>query len=388
MRSRGDRARRSRGVTLVGLATTVLATTVVVAAFFGNELRAQDYDPQFMKVLIDRVGAVGVTYYEGALHNKGPFEPFVYRAASFLTSDDGYWFAISAFVLVAAALSAGAVTSTARAAGTSRLVAAAVGGGLFVHLTLTPADYSGVLYSRNITTAVLATAWMLALASWPWTASVGRRLGAAGAVGVLLGLCVQTLVTAVFAAAVVAAVTLLRIRREHRAEWRRATAVLVGCGAATVLAPFVWYALRGKFAEFWGGWWIYGRYQSSGLGRSLFGQFGLAWDEAYSYYRAWPLSALTLVAGRGPGRRPLAPAAARPTGAAGRRRSLDRRRLDRLALAQRYSSHYFSILALPTWLAAATAVADTIALAPARRIRPSVRARSRPWSSSPSCSRG
>ena len=66
-------------------------------------------------------------------------------------------------MLVAAALSAGAVASTARAAGTSRLVAAAVGGGLFVHLTLTRADYSGVLYSRNITTAVLATAWMLAL---------------------------------------------------------------------------------------------------------------------------------------------------------------------------------------------------------------------------------
>ena len=105
MRSRGrssGRGRRSSPV--VGLATTVLATTVVVAAFFGNELRAQDYDPQFMKVLIDRVGALGVTYYEGALHNKGPFEPFVYRAASFLTSDDGFWFAISAFVLVAAAL--------------------------------------------------------------------------------------------------------------------------------------------------------------------------------------------------------------------------------------------------------------------------------------------
>ena len=45
-----------------------------------------------------------------------------------------------------------------------------------------------------------------------------------------------------------------------------------------------------------------------------------------------------------------------------------------LALAQRYSSHYFSILALPTWLAAATAVADLGALAPPRRIPAALRA--------------
>ena len=72
----------ARAVTAVQLATTALATSIVLAAFFGNELRSQDYDPQFMKVLVDRVEALGVTYYEGALHNKGPFEPFVYRVAA------------------------------------------------------------------------------------------------------------------------------------------------------------------------------------------------------------------------------------------------------------------------------------------------------------------
>ena len=150
--------------------------------------------------------------------------------------------------------------------------------------------------------------------------------------------------------------------------------MLVGTAVATVLAPLAWYALRGTFAEFWGGWWIYGQYQSSGLGRSLFGQFGLAWDQAYAYYRAWPLSALVLVAARSSpsSRWPQLPPAQRVLrlgiGAWVVAAWLE------LALAQRYSSHYFSILALPTWLAAATAVADAVALAPSRRIRPAARA--------------
>jgi len=365
---------RSLGVTAVALATTALATTIVLAAFFGNELRSQDYDPQFMKVLVDRVGALGVSYYEGALHNKGPFEPFVYRAAALLTSDDGFWLAISGFVLVAALLCAVAVATTGRVAGASRLVAGAVGGGLFVHLVLSRADYAGVLYSRNMTIAILATAWTVAVAPWPWAGAPRRRVVAVAAIGVLLGLCVQTLVTSVFAGAVVATVALVRVRRDHRPEWRRAGVVLAGCAALTVLAPFAWYALRGRFTEFWGGWWTYGSYQSAGLGRSLFAQFGLAWDQAYAYYRTWPLSALALVgaAGLAALRWPQLPASQRAI-----RLGIGAWVLAawiELALAQRYSSHYFSVLALPTWLAAATAAADALALAPPRRARPALRA--------------
>ena len=199
------------------------------------------------------------------------------------------------------------------------------------------------------------------------------RLGAAPAslVGggdrVLLGLCVQTLVTSVFAAGVVAVVALARIRRERWAEWRRAAAVLAGAARADRRWPrSSGTRCAARFAEFWGGWWIYGSYQSAGLGRSLFAQFGLAWDQAYDYYRTWPLSAAVLVvaAALAVARWPQLPPAQRAI------------RLGvaawvlaawvELALAQRYSSHYFSILALPTWLAAATAVADLRALAPPR----------------------
>jgi hypothetical protein len=366
--------RRSLGVTVVALATTALATVVVLAAFFGNELRAQDYDPQFMKVLVDRVGALGVSYYEGALHNKGPFEPFVYRVAAMVTSDDGFWLAISAFVIVAAALCALAIATTARVAGTSGLLAVALGGGLFVHLTVTRADYSGVLYSRNITVAILAVAWTLVVWSGPWTGSARRRLLVVAALGVLLGLCVQTLVTAVFSAAVVGVLALVRMHRDHRPEWRRAAVVLAGTAALTVVAPIIWYLARGRFAEFWGGWWIYGSYQSSALGRSLFGQFGLAWDQAYEYYRNWPLSAVVVAAAVGLAvmRWPQLPAAQRAirVGVA----AWFVAAWIELAVAQRYSSHYFSILAVPTWLAAATALADLVALAPPRPDRPVRRA--------------
>ncbi len=367
-------ARRSAAVTAVWLATTALATSIVAAALFGNELRAQDYDPQFMKVLIDRVGALGVGYYAGALHNKGPFEPFVYRIAAFLTSDDGFWLAISAFVLVAAALCAVAVATTARVAGTARVVAAAVASGAFVHLVISRADYSGVLYSRNMTIAILAVAWTLALWDRPWSGTARRRLAVVAVVGVLLGLCVQTLLTSVFAATVVGAMALARLRRTHRTEWVRGAVVLVGAAALTVLAAPAWYLLRGTFDEFWGGWWIYGSYQSSGLGRSLFAQFGLAWDQAYAYYRAWPLSAavIVLAAVLAVVRWPLLVPAQR-TMRVGVAAWLLAAWIE-LALAQRYSSHYFSILALPTWLAAATAVADLGALAPARRIPAALRA--------------
>lgn len=366
--------RRGLAVTAVALATTSLFTSIVLAALFGNELRAADYDPQFMKVLIDRVGALGVSYYEGALHNKGPFEPFVYRLAAFASSNDGFWLAISAFVIVAAALCALAVGVTTRMVGASRLVAFAVAVGLFVHLTMSRADYAGVLYSRNMTIALLGAAWTLAVWARPWRGTPRQRLTCLAVVGVLLGLCVQTLVTSVFAAAVVAVVALARVVRDHRSELRPATLALAVPGAVTLLAPVGWYLARGTFDEFWGGWWTYGSYQSAGLGRSLFEQFGLAWDQAFAYYRSWPLSALALVGAVGLSvmRWPQLPAASRAIrlGVAGWLLAA----WVELALAQRYSSHYFSVLAVPTWIAVGITVADAVALAPARRVRPALRA--------------
>jgi hypothetical protein len=236
------------------------------------------------------------------------------------------------------------------------------------------ADYSGVLYSRNMTIAILAVAWTLAVWDRPWSGSARRRLAVVAVVGMLLGLCVQTLLTSVFAAAVVGAMSLARLRRTHRGEWLRGAAVLGGVAALTVLAAPAWYLLRGTFDEFWGGWWIYGSYQSSGLGRSLFAQFGLAWDQAYAYYRTWPLSAavIVLAAVLAVARWPLLSPAQRAM-RVGIAAWLLAAWLE-LALAQRYSSHYFSILALPTWLAAAAAVADLGTLAPPRRVPAALRA--------------
>ena len=160
------------------------------------------------------------------------------------------------------------------------------------------------------------------------------------------------------------------------AEWRRAAAVLAGRRSPlTLLAPLVWYALRGRFAEFWGGWWIYGELPER---------------------RPRPQPVRPVRAGLGPGVRLLPDLAA----VGGRHRRRRRRSPSRggrscrrpngrsalgvaawllaawveLALAQRYSSHYFSILALPTWLAAATAVADLARPRSPRTIRAALRA--------------
>ena len=87
--------------------------------------------------------------------------------------------------------------------------------------------------------------------------------------------------------------------------------------------------LRGKFAEFWGGWWIYGRLPELA-----------ASGAACSASSGWRGTRPTRTTGRGRCRplalvrRPSSPSSAGrscagPTGAAARRRSLDRRRLDR-----------------------------------------------------------
>ena len=245
-------------------------------------------------------GALGVTYYEGALHNKGPFEPFVYRAAAFLTSDDGFWLGISAFVVVAAA----ALRRRRGHDGSRRG-------------RVTPRRRRG--RRRHVRPPRAVTRRLLGRAVQPQhhrrrprhrlddrSSSRGRgrvRRAVGSSRSVSSGCC-----------------SVSACRRSSRRSSRRpssppscspASAGSAGPSGAewpscwsdaprlTVLAPFAWYGARGRFAEFWGGWWIYGSYQSAGLGRSLFGQFGLAWDQAYAYYRTWPLSALALVAAVG-----------------------------------------------------------------------------------------
>lgn len=352
--STGDEGfRRQAGslpVLVVQTATAALFALVAMAAFFYDEQRSQDFDPQFMRVLVERSMAFHSNFYVAGIHNKGPLEPLVYRLAAAVGSHDGFWYAIAAFVVVAAFACAAAACSVVRAMGARRGLAVAAGAALFVHLTLSGADYAGVLYARNITIALLALAVVVTVSDRAWSSPVRSGLAAA-TIGVLLGLVAQTLLTEGLACAAVYAIA---------ASWRRDVrwgsigarfAIIVAAVVTFASAPFA-YAVTGSAREFFDGWWRYAGFMSEGTGRSVRDQIGLGWHQGYVYYQARPLALVVVVAAV-----VLAIITWRRTPR--RVRALQLGLLGwwaaawiELTASQRYSSHYFSVLALPTALLA------------------------------------
>lgn len=140
-------------------ATVLVVAAMVAAALFHNEYRSQNWDPMQARVYVDRTIRFGGTFYENGLVNKGPFELMVYRVAAAITSWDGFWYAISAFVLIVSGVLAWAACATTRALGGHRLLGVAVGIGVMFHFALGKADYAGVLYSRNMIIGLFAAAW-------------------------------------------------------------------------------------------------------------------------------------------------------------------------------------------------------------------------------------
>jgi hypothetical protein len=341
----------------IGDATLVItfASFVVVfaAAVVGNWRRSQNVDPEYAYDIVLRTIRFGGTYYENGIHNKGPLETFVYHAATWISSRDGFWYAISLFIAIGAAVIGAAAARTAQAFGANRDLAAAAAAVVFVHFALSPSDYAGVLYARNMTTPLLAAVWIIMLWDRAWT-DRRRALAATIVVGAILGIAAQTLISTAFAALPLALVTLalVRMRRPKREYWRL-DAALVGAGALAFLSAPIWYALRGKFTEFFSGWWTYARFMNVGTGRSLGGQFALGWDQFYAYYQERPLACVTILA--------FGAMTAIDWPRAGLRQRLLGLGLIgwfagawiELVLAQRYSSHYFSVTSTPTALMAA-----------------------------------
>ena len=337
---------------------TVLITTFVLAAVFGNEFRSRNFDPLYMRVLVDRALRFGGSYYENGIHNKGPLEPFVYEVAARIGGPDGSWLVLSIVIVLASGGVIAAAALSARAAGATGAVVIAVALGTAYHFLLSRADYAGSLYARQITMTLLASAWAVALIDRCWLTR-RRSLASSALIGLLAGLAVQTLLSSLFAAVVVA-VTAILIRGRHSstAKARWVAAVILGSAAAAVVVAPLWYLLRGSYQEFWSGWWTYARYSSTATGRGMRGQLVLGWDQAYDYYQRFPLSfvviaalvATTLLLWRDYSYRVrmLRIGTIGWVGAAWLE----------LAVSQRYSSHYYSILAVPTWIAFALLAAD------------------------------
>ena len=352
---------------LVRALTIAFIALMIVAAFFHNEYRAQNWDPQQTRVYVERTLRFGGTFFENGMLNKGPLEPFTYRVATALTSWNGFWFAISAFVILAAGVIARAASLTTRALGGHRSLGAAVGIGVFFHFALGKADYAGVLYSRNMVVALLVEPGSLPLVLHD--GNPHRSNAAAITVGVLLGLAMQTLFVCAIAATAVALLALDSIGTSiDSPEVRRGRKrMLVVVAALVFVSAPVYYLLRGRFDEFWGGWWTYAKDQNTGTGRSLANQLVYGRDVILRYYRSWSISSVIV--------------GVFTALTAGLWRALPRRARvihgcialwfcgawTELVLSQRYSGHYFSVLAVPTALMAAAVIAQVYRLVSTER---------------------
>ncbi|MFM8847254.1 MAG: hypothetical protein ACKOHN_04290 [Actinomycetota bacterium] len=334
--------------------SAALAATVATLGWFAIERRSQDYDPQYARTIVERAARFGGTYYENGIHNKGPLETVVYDSARWFTSYDTYWFAIASYCLVISLTLGAASWAVARRFAGHRTAAAVSAAVTVVHFFMSSSDYAGVVYSRNITTALLAAVVVVALWDRPWRDPRLARLLWIGAVA-SLGLAVQTLLTSVLAAFAVG--FLLAHRRRYGSGFSRPRLVAASTFVATVLSAPVWYSLRGRFDQFWSGWWTYASFMSDGTGRGYAEQIGLGWNTMIDYYSERPESVLIVVVF--------------VAGAIGRRHALDTTQRavavsltawfvggwGELVLGQRYSSHYFSVIAVPTALMFAVIVA-------------------------------
>src|SRR6478736_228187 len=139
----------------------VLIVVGIVVTIPGNWLRVQNVDPQFSMVLVQRTIRFGGTFFDNALQDHGPIEPFLYDIAARVGGRNGAWYVVSAMVTLVS-LGLGYVAArTARFAGGTRDIGIAVGAAVFVHFTISRSNYAGVLYIRNMTTILLAAAWLL-----------------------------------------------------------------------------------------------------------------------------------------------------------------------------------------------------------------------------------
>lgn len=353
--------------TVGSFAAIVAAIALGWLALFANERRSSDVDPQFIRLIGERTSRFGGTYYQNALHNKGPFDAWLYHLPRQVLGWDAYWYGISFFILVGTALLAVAVARTTLVHEVPRSLGVAMGIVAFFHFTLVRADYAGVMYTRNETAYLLAAVWLLVLATSWWTPR--RSPWVVAAIGALFGLATQTLISTAVECMVLVPLVVWVVR-ERVAPGRRLRHLVVGAatGAAVFLSAPVWYVLRGSFDEFWAGWWTYAGFQSSATDLTLVDKFQRGWDQMTKYYGDFPLSAmivagfvfLTWLCWRGLGRfQRVVHLTVLAWLLAG---------WLELVLSWRYSSHYFAVVAVPTMFMGALLVAHVLTLV--ARVRP------------------
>ena len=292
-RSTGHRVIRVAEIVLRRASLPALVLVGVVVTVPGNWLRVQNVDPQFAMVLVQRTIHFGGTFYDNAVQDHGPIEPFLYDVAARLGGRNGAWYVISAMATLVSLVLGYAAARTARLTGAARDVGIAVGAAVFVHFTISRSNYAGVLYIRNMTTVLLALAWVLLIDERVW-ASPRRRRAVAVAVGCLVGLAVQSLLST-FSAGVLGLVALGLLWSRVSIEERLPLAgILGGSALATFLTAPIYYLLRGDFTEFWSGWVQYGHSMAVGPGHSTASQLRTGWSTLVRYYSHRPLAGFVI----------------------------------------------------------------------------------------------
>src|SRR5438270_1423783 len=330
--------------------TVAVLAIVVVVPIVGNQVRVADVDPQFMRDLIERVHRFGGTFYQNGIYNKGVLEPFVYNVARHLGGYDGMWIAVSAFAAVAALICAFVMARTVRWTGGPKALALAAGAVLYIHLTVSPSNYAGVFYARNMTVTLLAVAWLVAFEDRGWR-SPRARLVSAIVLGALFGIIVNSLITEALACAAIAlAAGAMLSYRAEAVERLKLIGATLGSAFLVFVAVPAWYLLRGSFDAYWASWYTDAKFQSIGTRRGLASQFALGWHKIYDYYQHRSILLLIIAAF-------VAFTYATWPRATTRERAMNLSLLGWLAAAwleqvlnQRYSAHYFVINAIPTAL--------------------------------------
>jgi len=335
---------------------TAFAFTVVGAvALIGNRIQAAGNDAVFTQSLVNRAARLGGTYYDNGITPKGPLEDVAHDIALRVGGYDGHFYVISIMVAISAVLLGLAAARTAQTTGGNRYVALAVGATVFVHFTFSNAAYAGLLYSRNILVTLLAVAWLLAIGDRGWMSSGRVQLTTAIVTGALLGLAVQTILPSIIDATAIglAASFMIAKRVEDRARrrtLRRATAASAVVAFASAPA---WYAVRGSFGPFWASWWTYASYQYRGIGLSFGQELSRGGNDFSGYYRHRPLLALAIGAfvvltvsrwSRHDRTTRIVHASLLGWFAGG---------WFQLVSGERYSPHYFSVIAAPSAMIAA-----------------------------------
>ena len=348
---------RERAATQRSWTDAVLAGSAGVgflAAVSALEYRSQDWDPAFARTIVERVGRFGGTFYENGIWHHGPLDAVLYDVARWVTTFDTYWFALAAIVIGIAVVVAMSALVVARSTGAAPWILPAVAVAVTLHLSVSSSDYAGVIYSRNVSTALVAVGFALVVWERPWHDG-SRAPFWYVAVAALGGLSAQTMLASSFSVMVLL-LFLVRMRGSTVA-WRRPVTTAAVAAVASVATAPAWYLLRGAGSEFWQNWWVMGRHMNSATGLSLMAQVSKGYDNFVAYYGdRLPLMA-AVVAG-------AASAFLQIEGDTPFRVTVRRFALlwlvagwAEMVASQRYSSHYYVVTAVPTIMLLASCLA-------------------------------